>query len=74
MLQVQFAEEVAFGGAGATGMVTCGPWVARELDSFGVVWTELGGCRCGVLARAIGVFVGCARKHGSNTHFLWVFS
>jgi len=34
---------VAFGGAGATGMVTCGRWVARELDSFGVVGTELDG-------------------------------
>ncbi len=34
---------VAFGGAGATGMVTCGRWVARELDSFAVVGTELDG-------------------------------
>ncbi|OUT63365.1 MAG: hypothetical protein CBB71_00495 [Rhodopirellula sp. TMED11] len=34
---------VAFGGAGATGMVTCGRWVARELDRFGAVEPELGG-------------------------------
>ena len=53
---------VAFGGVGATGMVTCGRSVARELDSFGVVGTELGGCWYGVLARARVVVGECARE------------
>ena len=53
---------VVFGGAGATGMVTCGRSVARELDSFGVVGTELGGCWYGVLARARVVVGECARE------------
>ena len=43
-------------------MVTCGRWVARELDSFGVVGTELGGCWCEVLACARVVFGVCARE------------
>ena len=44
-------------------MVTCGRWVARELDSFGVVGMELGGCRRAMQTRARVVFGGCAREH-----------
>ena len=44
-------------------MVTCGPWVARELDSFGVVGTELDGCWYEVPTRARVVLVECARKY-----------